>query len=143
MTCAEAVKLASLIHSLQTDGELIEESGKNWYDAYVSYCNKVGIIEEDVSLSWEEPITRGEMAYLFSRCDIYPDYINEVPLTDIPDVDEKTPFAVEIHDLYNKGVAVGDEYMAFKPDSPVKRSEAVSFISRIVGWEMRIELPKG
>ena len=88
--------------------------------------------------------TRAQMAYLFSRCDTEPYYINEVPLTDIPDVDETTPFAYEILDLYNKGIAVGsNEYYAFYPDSEVKRSEAAALISRILCRDMRIELPKG
>ena len=72
------------------------------------------------------------------------EYINEVPLTDIPDVYDTTPFAYEILDLYNKGIAVGsDEYMNYYPDSQVKRSEAAALISRILCHELRIELPKG
>lgn len=84
------------------------------------------------------------MAYLFSRCDTEPYYINEVPLTDIPDVDNSIPFAYEILDLYNKGIAVGsNEYYAYYPDAEVKRSEAAALISRILCWDMRIGLPKG
>ena len=93
---------------------------------------------------WNANATRGQMAYLFSRCDTNPYYINDVPLTDIPDVYDTTPFAYEILDLYNKGIAVGsDEYMTFYPDSQVKRSEAAALISRILCYDMRIELPKG
>ena len=103
----------------------------------------MGIIEDYITFDWEKPITRGEMAYLFSRCDFYPYYINEVPLTDIPDVYDTTPYAYEILDLYDKGVATGDVDFSFHPDANVKRSEAAAFISRIIGYEMRIELPKG
>lgn len=143
MTCAEAAKIAASIRASQTTGEQIVPMGAKWYDAYVDYCYEMGIIEDYITFDWEKPITRGEMAYLFSRCDFYPYYINEVPLTDIPDVYDTTPYAYEILDLYDKGVATGDVDFSFHPDANVKRSEAAAFISRIIGYEMRIELPKG
>ncbi len=143
MTCAEAAKIAATIHASQSLGIEITPSGDKWYSAYVNYCYEFGIIEDYITFDWEKEITRGEMAYLFSRCDVYPSYLNDVPITDIPDVYDTTPYAYEILDLYNKGVAVGDLDMSFHPDSTVKRCEAAAFISRIIGWGMRIELPKG
>lgn len=84
------------------------------------------------------------MAYLFSRCDLTDYYINEVPITDIPDVSSKTPYSHEILDLYNKGIAVGsDEYMTYYPDASVKRCEVAAIVARIMDNSMRIELPKG
>ena len=119
-------------------------TGENWYDVYVDYCYDKAILEDYIIFDWEENSTRAQMAYLFSRCDVNPYFINDVPITDIPDVYDTTPFAYEILDLYNKGVAVGsDEYMAFYPDSQVNRSEAAALISRILCYDMRIELPKG
>ena len=46
-------------------------------------------------------------------------------------------------DLYDKGIAVGDESMSFHPDDNIKRSEAAAIISRILFYDMRIELAKG
>ena len=93
---------------------------------------------------WNQNATRAQMAYLFSRCNTDDYYPNDVPLTDIPDVHDTTPFAYEILDLYNKGIAAGsDEYMNYYPDSQIKRSEAAALISRILCHELRIELPKG
>ena len=66
-----------------------------------------------------------------------------VPFIDIPDVEETTTFAYEILDLYDKGIAVGDESMSFHPDDNIKRSEAAAIISRILFYDMRIELAKG
>ena len=147
LTCAEAAKIAASIHRLNRyddDGMEFQPTGENWYDTYVDYCYAAGILEDYVVFDWNKNATRAQMAYLFSRCDTEPYYINEVPLTDIPDVDETTPFAYEILDLYNKGIAVGsNEYYAFYPDSEVKRSEAAALISRILCRDMRIELPKG
>lgn len=147
LTCAEAAKIAAVIHSQSgNDGKKTEfqSYGDNWYDVYVDYCYENGIIEDYIVFDWNQNATRAQMAYLFSRCDTEPRYINEVPLTDIPDVYDTTPFAYEILDLYNKGIAVGsDEYMAYYPDSQVKRSEAAALVARILRYDMRIELPKG
>ena len=147
LTCAEAAKIAAVIHDknrYDREEQGFVLIGENWYDAYVSYCYDNGIIEDYVVFDWNENITRAQMAYLFSRCDVNPYFINDIPLTDIPDVYDTTPFAYEILDLYNKGVAVGsNEFMAYYPDSQVKRSEAATLISRILCYDMRIELPKG
>ena len=50
---------------------------------------------------------------------------------------------MEILDLYNKGIAVGDEEMNFNPDEVIKRSEGAALITRTLCWELRKELPKG
>lgn len=145
LTCAEAAKIAACIHAYQSGiYEEFQGYGENWYDVYVDYCYANGIISEYIVFDWNKNATRAQMAYLFSRCDTEPYYINDVPLTDIPDITEETPFAYEILDLYNKGIAVGsNEYYAYYPYSEVKRSEAAALISRILCWDMRIELPKG
>ena len=145
LTCAEAAKIAACIHAYQNGvTEEFQGYGEHWYDVYLDYCRYNGITEDYIDFDWDKNATRAQMAYLFSRCDTEPYYINDVPLTDIPDVSEETPFAYEILDLYNKGIAVGsNEYYAYYPDSEVKRSEAAALISRILCPNMRIELPKG
>lgn len=151
LTCAEAAKIAAMIHSRSRNDnkdnnkeDIFSPMGSNWYDVYVNYCYENAILEDYIVFDWNKNATRAQMAYLFSRCDANRDYINEVPLTDIPDVYDTTPFAYEILDLYNKGIAVGsNEHMAYYPDSQVKRSEAAALISRILCCDMRIELPKG
>lgn len=67
----------------------------------------------------------------------------DVPITDIPDVYDTTPYAYEILELYNKGIAVGDGNMKFFPDANIKRCEAAAIVARIMDWKKRIELPKG
>ena len=147
LTCAEAAKIAAVIHNQKRyDGEKAEFQmlGENWYDVYVQYCYANAILEDHIVFDWDANATRAQMAYLFSRCDTERYFINDVPLTDIPDVYDTTPHAYEILDLYNKGIAVGsDEHMTYYPDSQVKRSEAAALVSRILCHDMRIELPKG
>ncbi|MBQ4086741.1 MAG: S-layer homology domain-containing protein [Clostridia bacterium] len=145
MTCAEAAKIAASIRSIYFE-EIPEYTEGPWYQPYVDYCYQYGMIEDYISFDWDAPITRGQMAYIFSHCDPYEEWYenpNDVPITDIPDVYDTTPYAYEILDLYNKGIAVGDENMAFHPDANIKRCEAAAIVSRIMDWTTRIELPKG
>ena len=149
LTCAEAAKIAACVYAYkyEKDSEYnFAPTGENWYDVYVNYCYNKGIIEEHIVFDWNKKATRAEMAYLFSRCSTseVSDYINSVPLTDIPDVSDTTPFAYEIQDLYNKGIAVGsNDEMFYYPDSNVRRSEAAALVARMMLYDLRIELPKG
>ncbi len=145
LTCAEAVKIAACIYSSKNNviKDFSDSNGANWFDVYVDFCYSEGIIEDDVAFDWNENITRAKMAYIFSRCDNDDCFLNEVELEDIPDVYYTTPFAKEILDLYNKGVAVGsDVNYTFYPDEEIKRSEAAVIISRILNVENRVVLPK-
>lgn len=145
MTCAEAATIAARIREEQYhEHTTFEPEGEHWYDVYVNYCYRNGIIEEGIAFDWGKKATRAEMAYLFSRCDLTDYYINEVPMTDIPDVSENTFYCYEILDLYNKGIAVGsDEHLTYYPDANVKRCEVAAIVARIMDNSLKIELPKG
>lgn len=145
MTCGEAAKIAVSIHKIFNPCELEPAEGP-WYQQYVDYCYRYQLIEKSVTFDWEEPITRAQMAYIFANCDPFDEWytdINDVPITDIPDVSTSTPFAYQILTLYNKGIAVGDETMRFHPEEGIRRCEAAAIISRMMDWQSRIELPKG
>lgn len=145
MTLAEAATIAARIREEQYhEHTAFEPVGEHWYDVYVDYCYRNGIIEEGITFDWDKKATRAEMAYLFSRCDLSDYYINEVPITDIPDVNDGTLYSSEILELYNKGIAVGsDEYLTYYPDASVRRCEVAAIVARIMYTDMRIELPKG
>ncbi len=146
MTLAEAAKIAALVHKTQKgEDSVITQTGPNWYTAYVNYCYDNDILEDFVKFDWSKPATRAEMAYIFARADIS-DYVPnpDVPLTDIPDIHDITPYAYEILDLYRKGIAAGsDSNYTFHPDNRIKRSEVSALVSRMIITDMRIDLPKG
>ena len=147
MTLAEAAKIAACIHYYfyaYEDYDFTTET-RDWYEPYVDYCYENGIIDYGISFDWNKNATRAEMAYFFSNADRGDCIVNpDVPLTDIPDVDISTPYAINILELYRRGIATGsDEYMTFYPDANVLRSEAAAFISRIICYDMRVNLPKG
>lgn len=145
ITLAEVATIVARIREAQYHEHVsFDNTGENWYDVYVDYCYGNGIVDSSEKFDWNKKATRAEMSYFLSRCDLSDYYINEVPITDIPDVDYSVPYATEILDLYNKGIAVGsDERMTFYPNAQVKRSEAAALVTRLLYTNMRIELPKG
>ncbi len=145
LTCAEAAKIAACVYSIKAeDGYSFDQSGKNWYDTYVQYCYDNYIMEDYMVFEWDALATRSQVAYLFSRSIATRHFINDVPLTDIPDVHDTTPHAYEIKDLFDLGIAVGsDENYTFHPDANIKRCEVATMIARMMQEELRIELPKG
>jgi hypothetical protein len=147
MTLAEAAKIAACVHLyINGDSEYqFETNTEEWYRPYVDYCYEKGIIDKRIVFEWDKNATRAEMAYLFSRADDGYFVPNEdVPLSDIPDVDENTAFALNILALYRRGIATGsNEYYYFYPDAFLKRSEAATIVSRIICYDMRVYLPKG
>ena len=146
MTLAEAAKIAAVIHQYQLTGNTdIPTYGNVWYQPYVDYCQDSGIIEAGKSFNWKKNATRAEMAYLFARADIY-DYVPnpDVPITDIPDVTSSTPYSDQILALYRRGIAAGsDEMYTYHPNDNIRRSEVSALVSRILCFDMRLELAKG
>lgn len=145
LTMAEAAKIASICHMLKNERfESLDEGGKTWYDEYIKYCYRNRIVPESFVFEPNRPATRGELAFIFSNIDKKANEINEVPLTDIPDVNENTEYHKEILKMYNVGIMVGsDDNYTFHPNQNIKRSEVTALISRLLNFNYRIELPKG
>lgn len=158
VTMAELACISAKVHSklMLSSSDIKQVKGEAWYMPYVRYCYENGIYTNDkvdsgkISLEkaedWNRAAKRCEVAGMLGRCDNFykKGFINpDVPLTDISDVKESTPFAEEILLLYRSGVAVGDVNMNFSPMQKVSRAEMAAMITRLLHDEFKIELPKG
>ena len=158
VTMAELACISAKGHSklMVSSSDIKQKSGEAWYMSYVRYCYENGIYTNEkvasgkISLEkaedWNRAAKRCEVAGMLGRCDNFykKGFINpDVPLTDISDVKESTPFAEEILLLYRSGVAVGDVNMNFSPMQKVSRAEMAAMITRLLHDEFKIELPKG
>ncbi|MEQ3347381.1 S-layer homology domain-containing protein [Peptoniphilus senegalensis] len=158
VTMAELACISAKVHSklMVSSSDIKQKKGEAWYMPYVRYCYENGIYSNDrvdsgkISLEkaedWNRAAKRCEVAGMLGRCDNFykKGFINpDVPLTDISDVKESTPFAEEILLLYRSGVAVGDVNMNFSPMQKVSRAEMAAMITRLLHDEFKIELPKG
>ena len=138
VTVAEAVTMASRVHAEYNGNAIAETAGGKWYDAYVSYAKKNGIITENQFDNYNRNIKRYEMAEIFHDAmgEKYYNAVNDVVF--IPDVPLGAYYWDKLITLYNAGVVMGnDEYGSFNPDASIKRSECAAIINRVAIPENR------
>ena len=129
---SEAVRMASVLHSIYHGGSGSFPQEAPWYAPYVRYAVKNGIVRSGDFNDWGEYATRSETAYIFS---------GSVPKAEFPvinyaprllDVDEDAGYGAYIYLLCRAGILMaGDRNGRFFPDSLVTRTEAAAAIGRI------------
>ena len=137
ISIAEAITLASRIHSIYNTGKAEFVQGEIWYQVYVDYAIEKGIIEEGQFTDYNAPATREEFAEIFAKAIPESDYnpINNIENGEIPDVSENDA----VYMLYNAGVVQGsDATHSFKPDTNIQRSEVAAIVTRIIDKTKRI-----
>ena len=147
LTVAEALKLAAFLES-QSAGDtfhLQPVTGTPWYKSSVTYCEASGIISAGEFTDLERPVTRAEMAYIFSRTSLarsLPE-INSLSRVKaaVPDVRTGDYAAAAIFGLYAKGILTGsDGDLTFRPKDSLTRAEAAAIVSRMARPEQRVTL---
>lgn len=138
LTVAEAIVMADRLHEIYTTGQSTLTNGEPWYQTYVDYALENGIVQAGDFTSYTAKVTRGQMAYLFSRAlpaSVLPS-INNVQT--LPDVAGSTKYSQEIFSLYNAGVLTGsDVFGTFKPNDNIIRAEAAAILTRVALPEQR------
>ena len=145
LTVAQAIKLASALHQLENEGKVTLTNGKtNWYDTYVAYAVKEGIIEAKyekyTAAQMNAPAKRNEFVHiLHGALDEY-EAINAIGENAIPDVKTGDTYAKEIYDFYRAGILTGSNAEGtFHPESSIKRSEVAAILIRMYDESMRLE----
>ena len=134
-TIAEAIGLASRVHSIYLSGQVISPIGVPWYMGYIEYAADNGIIRPGnfAQSDYERPASRAEMAYIFSRALPGTEFAQQNTVNSLPDVPEGTPYRDEIFMLYRAGVFRGsDEQGSFNPGNSITRAEVATIISFII-----------
>lgn len=147
LTAAEALKLAAFMESQATGDtfHLQPVTGTPWYKSSVTYCEASGIISAGEFTDFGRPVTRAEMAYIFSRTTLgrsIPE-INSLSRVKaaVPDVRTGDYAANAIFGLYAKGILTGsDGDLTFRPNDSLTRAEAAAIVSRMARAEQRISL---
>ena len=141
VTIAEAVTMASRIHSLYTTGKEDFVQGEVWYETYLDYAREKGIIGEayekaDVTRN----ATRAQFAEILAHAlpdeGLYP--INNVTDGAIPDIADSATYRSDVYKLYRAGILVGnDANGTFAPDSSITRAEVATIVSRMAESDNR------
>ena len=144
LTVGEALKMAAVLDSTYT-GRNFHSGGTPWYTNAVNYCLTYGIITDATFDSYTRPITRAELALVFSATAPVreADDINDAGrvASSIPDVAGGDFAASSIYALYAKGIVSGsDKQLTFRPEAVITRSEVAAMAARIARPEQRILL---
>ena len=145
LTVAQAIKLAAALHQLENEGRVTLGNGKtNWYDTYVAYAVKEGIIgskyQSYTQAQMNAPAKRSEFVHILHGA--LDDYkaINAIGENAIPDVKTGDAYADEIYDFYRAGILTGSNAEGtFHPESSIKRSEVAAILIRMYDESMRLE----
>ena len=139
LTVAEALVLACRLHSTYVgDGEPFAPNGGTWYQPYVDYAVKNGIITDGAYTDYTATATRAQFAAILAAA--LPDEalpaINSV--TKLPDLDANATYAAAVLKLYNAGILTGsDAAGSFKPASTIQRSEVATIVTRMADKSLR------
>jgi hypothetical protein len=133
LTIAEAIKIASCIHSVYYTGDASFESSTPWYQSYVDYALENGIISSGYKY-YNASVTRAEFAKILAEA--LPDEIltavNTVEDNAIPDVDLSYSYSAAVYKLYRAGVFMAvPAPMRF---SPIRVSPAPKQLLRLSAW---------
>ncbi len=139
LTRAQAVKLAAALHEMYNRDMVTLANGTvNWYDTYVDYAVKEGIIEAKYDsytpAQMNAAISRDEFVHIFFGAMPEETYgaWNSVADNAIPDVKLSAQFAEEIYAFYRAGILTGsDAQGTFNPNSNIKRSEVAAILIRM------------
>lgn len=134
MTVAEAITMgARLYNSIRggTDVTFTASASGNWFDVYVSFAIKNGIIKADDFSVTQEP--RREPKWHISSTTALPrPYLSAInSWNSLPDVTIYDKYGSEIYSLYNAGILTGnDSYGTFGPSSEITRAQAAAILGR-------------
>lgn len=131
MTLAEAITMAARLYSSnKKDNETFVPTGGAWYEVYVNYAIKNGIIKEGDFSDYGKAATRAEMAYIFYGS-VDASWLNKINSRTVPDVSKDSKYGKEIYALYDAGILTGsDDAGTFRPDSVIIRAEAAIILGR-------------
>jgi len=136
ITIAEAITVATRVHSFYTTGGQVEFTpipGAPWYDGNVRYAIDNDIIGALDFTNYGRAATRAEMAYIFSRSIPVMEFTAQNTVNSLPDVNNGTPYYDAILMMYRAGVVGGDEgTWAFRPGDNIIRAEAAAIITRVI-----------
>ena len=141
VTLAEAVTMAARLHSTYYTGSGDFQQGSPWYQVYVDYALKNGILDSGY-LDYERYASRAEYAKILSRAlpaSALP-AINQIEDGAVPDVPANASYAPGVYTLYRAGILTGhDEKGSYKPNDNIRRDEICALITRMADPSLRKE----
>ena len=140
ITVGSVLALACRLHSIYTTGTAEFRQGNPWYQVYVDYAVKNGIITQGQFTNYNANATRRQCAAILAKS--MPSEaltaINTVADGQIPDVASGSANYADIYTLYRAGVLTGnDKYGTFAPETTIDRASVAAIVSRMAMPSLR------
>lgn len=147
VTVAEAIQMAANMDSRYKGDNFhtIAHVSTPWYTDAVTYCLASGIITAQQFDDYERPLTRRELARIFSATELarsLPQRNNPTQvMAAVKDIKTGDADANAVFGLYTKGILTGvNEDLSFRPNAAVTRAEAAALAARLARPEQRVDL---
>ena len=139
VTAAQAIAIATRLHSVYTTGSLdFEQDPEDWFAPYLAYALDNGLISDapdDPAAALDRRGFVSVLSGVFPAEELEP--VVDVPDGSIPDVSGEQDYVNYIYALYRAGILRGTGELRFNGDAPVSRIEAAAIITRFVRPELR------
>lgn len=138
VTLAQAITMAARVHSIYTTGaERFQPTGV-WYQVYLDYALKNGIIDQTMYKSnVNREATRAQFAAIFAKALPADGLIAINTVRAIPDVKTTDSYGPAVYKLYKAGILAGGDRGWFYPASQITRAEAAAVVARMGDSEAR------
>ncbi len=106
LPAAQAITIAARLHNrYSSTGDYIGPEGSPWYQTYVDYAERNGILPPGAAYDYNSPICRADFALLISRAlpDVVLPAVNDVEDGDIPDMTQTAPIVAAAGALIDSG----------------------------------------
>lgn len=139
LTVAQAIVMASRLHSIYMGNGAEFETATPWYQAYLDYALKEKIIPNGYD-AYDVPVTRQVFAEILGGA--LPDSalkaVNTVEDKAIPDVDLDD---AAVYRLYRAGIISGNDGKGtFAPDANITRGAAAAIMARMANPDLRMAI---
>ena len=140
ITVGSAIALACRLHSIYETGGANFIQGNPWYQVYVDYALKNGIITQGQFTNYDAVATRRQFAAILAKA--LPEEAleekNTVEDGTIPDLTAGSANYDDIYLLYRAGILTGsDSKGTFVPESTITRSSVAAIVSRMAMPQLR------
>ncbi len=141
MTWAEAATIAARLHAAYHGGTIPETAGEYWYQRYLDYDAKNGLLPENFPGAWQagiQDITREDLCLLLRGVLTNDDLpaINDSAIPDLKTARNSARGAVS--DMYAAGVFTGKDGGNFLPAASATRAEIATAVTRLICPAQRV-----
>lgn len=139
LTVAQAIVMSCRLHNIYYGNEYTFKTGTPWYQDYVDYALRNGIIDNEYD-NYNNPISRAGFAIILNGA--LPDsalaQINTIEDQSIPDVPSGSNYYGAVYRLYRAGILTGnDSKGTFTPFTNISRGAAAAIVSRMADSSLR------